>query len=74
MRISPKTIHHPNFQPSESCKRWCRKVLSSFFSVLQAYAPGYKDIPLDLGFSWEPVFTSGPNTYKDPQKESLLGK
>ncbi|KAL0386660.1 UNVERIFIED_CONTAM: hypothetical protein Slati_4553300 [Sesamum latifolium] len=34
---------------------------------------GSKRYHLNLVFSWEPVFTSGPNTYKDPVKESALG-
>ncbi|KAL0391322.1 UNVERIFIED_CONTAM: putative mitochondrial protein [Sesamum latifolium] len=54
-------------------KTWCKKLLSSGASMLKAYAPRYHEIPLELGFSWEPVFTSGPNTYKDPVKESALG-
>jgi hypothetical protein len=35
---------------------------------LAAYTPNYREIPLNLGFSWEPVYTSGPNTYKTPKE------
>lgn len=49
-RISPATIHQVNYQPGEPCKAWCKKILCTFFSVLAAYAPAYKKIPLDLGF------------------------
>ena len=70
LRINPKTIHIPGFKLTEDCWELCRKIVSSSFSVLAAYAPAYKDIPLKLGYSFKPMFSSGPNTYKDPQKES----
>ncbi|KAK4412078.1 putative mitochondrial protein [Sesamum alatum] len=72
-RVAHETIHHPLFEPSYTTQTWCKKLLSSGASMLKAYAPRYHEIPLELGFSWEPVFTSGPNTYKDPVKESALG-
>ncbi|KAL6959005.1 hypothetical protein U1Q18_050036 [Sarracenia purpurea var. burkii] len=40
--------------------------------MLAAYAPAYREIPLKLGFHFRPMFTSGPNTYKNPVKESTV--
>lgn len=40
--------------------------------LLSRYAPAYARIPLSLGFRFKPMFTSGPNTYKRPEKESTV--
>lgn len=72
LRVNPATIHIPKFQLTEACKELCRKFVSSGFSMLSAYAPAYRTIPLKLGYSFKPMFTSGPNTYKDPVKESSV--
>lgn len=71
-RVKQETIHHPKYIPSECTMEWSKKLLTSASSMLEAYAPRYREIPLRLGFSWEPVFTSGPNTYKDVTKESCI--
>lgn len=72
-RVKHHTIHHPLYEPSYTTQTWCKKLLTSGASMLKAYAPRYQEMELELSFSWEPVFTSGPNTYKDPVKESVLG-
>jgi len=70
LRVNPKTIHIPGFKLTEECQELCKKIVSSGFSILAAYAPA--DIALKLGYAFKPMFSSGPNTYKDPQKESKL--
>lgn len=72
LRVNPSTIHIPGFQLGEPAKQLCVKLLTSSWSVLSAYAPAYRKIPLRLGFSFRPTFTSGPNTYKDYRKESSI--
>jgi hypothetical protein len=70
--VNPSTIHIRNFQLSDACKELCKKLVSSGFSMISAYAPAYKEIPLSLGYAFKPMFTSGPNTYKNPLKESSV--
>ncbi|CAK9153102.1 unnamed protein product [Ilex paraguariensis] len=72
LRVNPSTIHIPNFQLGEPAQKLCVKLLTSGFSMLGAYAPAYRKIPLRLGFSFKPMFTSGPNTTKDFRKESSV--
>ncbi|KAL6954283.1 hypothetical protein U1Q18_043932 [Sarracenia purpurea var. burkii] len=72
MKVNPSTIHIPGFQLEQPAKDLCVRLLTSGFSMLAAYAPAYREIPLKLGFHFRPMFTSGPNTYKNPVKESTV--
>ncbi|DAB41747.1 RNA-dependent RNA polymerase [Dahlia pinnata mitovirus 1] len=67
-RVNHTTIHHPKYKDNAATQEWCKTLLQSAGSMLSAYVPGYKEIPIKFGFSWEPVFTSGPNTYKPPSE------
>lgn len=72
LRINPATIYIKGFQLSEECKKLCARLVSSGFSFLKGYVPAYSDIPIRLGSRFRPTFSSGPNTYKDPRKESII--
>jgi len=65
-RVNHTSIHHPKYKDNDATQEWCKTLLQSAGSMLSAYVPDYKKIPVEFGFSWEPVFTSGPNTYKSP--------
>lgn len=39
--------------------------------MLGAYVPAYKSIPLRLGFCFKPIWSSTPNTYKNPLLEAV---
>lgn len=73
-RVSRKTIHFANFEISLQCRKYCLILQDMAAKLLWGFVPDYGKVPLDLGFSWKPVFTSGPNTYKRPEKESFLGE
>ncbi|ASL68498.1 RNA-dependent RNA polymerase [Ocimum basilicum RNA virus 2] len=73
-RIAHKTIHIPSYRPSEETMEWSKKLLTSGASMLAAYVPKYRELPINFGFSWYPVFTSGPNTYKKPDEASLSAR
>nr|DAB41751.1 TPA_inf: RNA-dependent RNA polymerase [Erigeron breviscapus mitovirus 1]DAB41752.1 TPA_inf: RNA-dependent RNA polymerase [Erigeron breviscapus mitovirus 1] len=69
-RVNHTTIHHPKFQMSDSTQKWCVALLQSASSMLAGYAPRSLELPISLGFSWDPIFKSGPNTYKSPSEAS----
>lgn len=72
-RVNRKTIHFTNFKLSDDGWNYCRNLTSTASSIIKAYAPGIERVPLNLGFRWHPNFNSGPNTYKNPEVESILG-
>lgn len=72
MRINPSTIHERGFQLGEKCKALCQELADFSFQFLSGYVPAYSQIPLRLGFYFKPMFTSGPNTYKRPSRESKV--
>lgn len=72
-RVDHTSIHIPKYEISETCREWGKAFLTSASSMLAGYSPKSLENPLALGFSWEPVFKSGPNTYKSP-KEACADK
>jgi len=72
MRINPTTIHEVGFKPGEKCMALCQELADLGYQFLSGYVPAYRQIPLRLGFYFKPMFTSGPNTYKRPSRESKV--
>lgn len=70
-KVKHSSIVFPKYEPSEAVMTWAKTLLTSSGSMLSAYAPRFREIPLNLGFEWSPVFTSGPNTYKRPSEASV---
>lgn len=72
LRINPKTIHIPNFKITRECQGICEMFLLMSVELLRRYVPTYSRIPLKLGYYFRPLFSSGPNTFRDPRKEVSL--
>ena len=47
-RVSPKTIHIANYEPSEATMWWVEKMMVFASEMLLAYLPEYVRIPLSL--------------------------
>lgn len=72
LRIDPTTIHIPGFKLKEEGWDICRWISTKGYTLLARYVPSFPNIPLKMGYSFKPMFSSGPNTYKDPCKESKI--
>lgn len=68
--INPSTIWNKGYKPSAGCTATCNLLSKEAANLLTRYAPAYREIPLKLGLRWKPTFSSGPNTYKKPSRES----
>lgn len=70
---SGHNIEMKHYRPGERCDRVRTKLLSKTADLLTRYVPTYSQIVLQLGFKFQPIWSSSHNRGVDPVNEAVGG-
>lgn len=72
LKFNAQTIQDEGFVLGSITQGFGKTLSAMAVELLERYVPGLASKPFHLGFDFRPTFSSGPNTYRNPARESTV--